>query len=279
MKKIFLGTEIVLFLFIMILALINFFVVENEIEFFAMSNENTLLNEPMKELNGMSLKEVFEDNNIFVINFTNNATVIKNEGAYYEFKAIDVTLTNAYIRYRVVYNDNHSFYSLVDVKQRSGLGGEMVQLVSPSFSIPVTDNNVYSVKVNYGTYGSLHFLYCSYLNSVGNDNVVKAYIYMLDLTELGLENLTKEELDYLYSLYRLFKDNPTIVSYYKDNLTQEQKDEVGNFAIREFVNFFNSSMNFLGGIGDFAMNFFSFFGKNNFFDGIITKLIKLISGG
>lgn len=222
------------------------------------------LDTPLDELNGYSLKEVFEEeqlmiNNLFDNDLSNwgiqlNASAVVNNGI------VELTATQ---RYSAI---------LQQTNPKQPNGDEIFLLAYANLA-----NGNQEVYINDGTgqttvaksYGDWDYHYGRRTQALGSnktrvvfqDNNVSNwetwyidYVYLLNLTDLGIENLTDDEIFYWYSEYQRLQENQ-IENYKELGVTVESSwqflvgyfNELGD-VIQGQVNFVLDTLDFISGV-------------------------------
>ena len=185
---------------------------------------DTLIN----ELNGYSLREIFEDNLVTQNDIFNEVDSI---GSYidgiYTNSSIGNTATPYFTAFGTLTIGNTYYYrTSVRALNNDILEIRMYRGVNDDALI---NNPLINYDYNLTSYGVAGFnyirFYHSYVQAVQGEQIavqVKEF-YIIDITSMGLIN-TKQELDYYYTIYYLLKNGINPTTLYADYYTEGQID-------------------------------------------------------
>lgn len=160
--------------------------------------------QPLLELNGLSLNEVFDINNEFIFNyqgsnvidFDNNTYLIDNFNQF-SYNPISINVNN-------VYYINYSI-------KKTTTTGNLITRFNDDNQVWGNSNdiiNFQNYKLKYtSTSNSVWFPYLS--DSTAPDYYLLKEPILLNLTLLGLEHLSQEQLDQYYEIYKYFNNGGT----------------------------------------------------------------------
>ena len=188
------------------------------------------LDTPQDDLNGYSLREVFEDENLIINNdFSdglNNWILTSNP---------TVTIYDDYVE---IYNSSGSGYARIEQRPNVSVGDQTYVTINAKFTgagrIQYYNGN--NVILGGGTeFQQLSALSVSatqtdtyfqigILASVDTLTTIKGSIYAINITDLGI-NQTKDEMDYWYSEYQRLQENRI-----------EDMKYLGGLAVSSWVN-------------------------------------------
>jgi len=163
---------------------------------------------PISELNGLTLNEVFENNNLDTYNqisYSNAELIISNNNwtmnyvylsetqSWYVRKGKTGNSTNyKYLRFNYVSKVGNARIYSDDIGYISDMSRYNFDYGVQSY-ILIPRNNQYDLPF--------------YIRASSSDfnNVLFEDVLLIDLTDLGIDNLTKEQIDYYYNLYQTQK--------------------------------------------------------------------------
>jgi hypothetical protein len=173
------------------------------------------------DLNGLSLRQVFETNNRFADpEFTNlNAWAVTGGTPSKELSGEGILFTRSpngavYVSENrsIQYNQNNKYYYMLRLKSNIG----QAELWMTSFGTPFNTQVVLASK-SYTDFTNSSFIATAQTTQLGRinfflnagsfpspTNVLYDYAYEIDLTTLGI-NLTKEQMDFYFNLYQSWK--------------------------------------------------------------------------
>lgn len=171
------------------------------------------VDEPIEELNNLTLNEVFDDGNLIINGDFSNGTTswINSSGTLTVDNGIAQFLATA--RYGYSYQKfttigNHSYYYSIDfnISNYNQVGNYRLN----SITYPIYFNNFgYSLDV-WNTHSFIATETNTSTNSIftmrdyNTSNFEPMFydnVYVIDLTDLGIDNLTKQEIDDWYDIY------------------------------------------------------------------------------
>ena len=184
-------------------------------------NQDTIANEfqPLHELNGLSLNDVFDTyNEILNGDFSNgttnwlSSTSINANNGYLQ---IGPTTSQTPIAYQnITINSGNTYYMKADVRLENlsvndlriyfQPGGTDVRLLNPDIL------TWYTLSQNYVA-GTTHTNFRLLALNLSNNNITFNLdnVFVIDLTALGIDNLTTDKLDDYYEIYEYFRDGGT----------------------------------------------------------------------
>lgn len=179
--------------------------------------------QPLAELNGLTLNEVFEDNNEWTYTI-DNVTLIDN-GDEYTFQT-----TDSFSRFRnPVINGNTYFISfnlkitepVSSLWVLTGFGGVGFRQLTQY----INEYHEYNIKLTADS-NELAGPYFYDDPFDAQEVFIKKDPYLIDLTSLGIDNLTQEQLDRYYQIYNYINNGGTqpiqALPYDNDGFTQPQ---------------------------------------------------------
>lgn len=199
------------------------------------------LDQPVKELNNHTLREVFETNQILLNNnFDDDTAWGVQNGVVAVFDNSEVIFQNfdSYtgIRQTVSYINNNQYYYIFRAK-----GDGTLQINTANTGI-----NEYILTNNYTLY-SFEYIknpimldYFGLANVQVNKTTYLDYIYLIDKTALGITNLTKEQMDTYYDLYL------EAVRFYNENIEAGQDPGGYQNIFKSIINGVKSLMQEMG---------------------------------
>ena len=184
---------------------------------------NYFLNQPIEELNNLTLKEVFEDgNNVLNPDFNDGLN-----GWYSPTYTLTVsdniliaslgTSQFSSVRQNNVYDINNQFYVSIRLRDTSGNSTRLViSELGTSNAIETFNPIINQWYTLSGIFNTIKDNGDLYIGNFGSSTTLEidgnASVYAINMTNLGLDNLTQEQMDYYYDRYLRYKDS-TINDY------------------------------------------------------------------
>jgi len=206
-----------------------------------------VLDRPIEELNGLTLNEVFEEdvllNNTFVdgSNWLNPDS--NNINNVFDNKLTSTRLT-ATGTVGVVQSNavivTHSYYVVADIQPTTTNNIQFVSLQLTS----ITNTNRQLVTMKTVAENTTFRIY--QLNNNITDIFIVYSVYAFDLTHLGIDTLTKEQMDYFYKQYNFYKDTQSVTYDGLGNKIINIIRDFGNTISQLFDYLMNTSYNVFG---------------------------------
>jgi hypothetical protein len=173
-------------------------------------NQDTIANEfqPLHELNGLSLNDLFDNNNFLTfstgqtyrvtnIQYTNNSVSFENTVFGVTFLGITPTLPSTSADYYVRYQVN----GIIGHKYRHAYGNAYYET-----NTLTEQDQEFSFKETNRVKGNRDYFEIWTLDSTTINTTTISNFYVLNLTDLGISNLSKDKLDDYYEIYAYFRD-------------------------------------------------------------------------
>jgi len=212
-------------------------------------SNDVILTAPLNELNGYSLNEVFNDNNIMPnYNYLSLNDMLIPLGTSLELvpngvKASINDTTNTFGFFHGSFSINiystHQYYFILDFYEENIFNGDNINYFFgyEGYQVFNFDVGLHSGIVTPTIDTILYNRIYSQGNDVYGDFTIKKHI-VIDLTDLDID-LTKEQMDYYYNYYVPLSDNQVYVDVYNDNWSLSTKTTLGNSALLAPITFFN----------------------------------------
>ena len=211
-----------------------------------------VLDRPIEELNGLTLNEVFEDgqlvtNGDFELGTIEWTTFGASQSVSNGINTFLASQVSGGIRttITVILNDNYYFVSRLQTTANA-------DEISIGFAGLNTETNIQSVDYQImsavwtSTLGGSTSLRINDRRTSNWDNNLVDYVYLFNLTALGIDNLTVEQMDNFYNQYNFYKDTQSVTYDGLGNKIINIIREFGN-TIKDLYNYLmNTSYNVLG---------------------------------